>query len=472
MANSTTTIDPRVLKYAELFKGLRSNWKPHEGQITIGSAILDCGVKSVFVQCARKFGKTEFALDILWSIAKLYPHSPCYYIAPLQTQAKEIVWADPRIKEFGPREWLLPGSAGINNSELRLNFTNGSFIKIDGSDNYEKYRGIRYKICVYEEYKDHRPEFRRAMRPNASVLDGWEVFLGTPPEMECDYTSLADEHRTDPKKFFYHAPTWQNPHISREWLINEKKSLYARGEGDVWEREYGANFVPGGASKIFPMVTRSLIKPHAELMHQIAKDGKKLEWIWWADPAAASVFAILFLAYNPYTKDLYLLDEIYETNQAEMTVKNIGKRAIDKKNELWERTEWRQGYDEAETWFLNEFIDSFPDESLEPSHKAANDKDVGLSLIKDIILIKRLHISDRCKKIFWEMDNYYKDKQGKIPKKNDHLIDCLRYILAAVFYSLPEKTEYKEENDENFRGARIIDDFPNMGTNWGGNDDY
>ena len=458
--------------FSELVSGLRVNWEPHDGQKVVGKEMFYHGKKSIFVQCGRKWGKTEFALDCLWNIAYRFPNSPCYFIAPYQTQAREIVWADPRIKEFGPREWLKPGSAGINNTELRLNFNNGSFIKIDGSDNYDKYRGPRFKICVYEEYKDHRAEFRRAMRPNASVLDGWELFIGSPPEMECDYTMLAADHRADTQnKFYYWAPTWQNPHISKAWLEKEKADCYARGEGDVWEREYEARFVQGGASKIFPMITKQMIVPHNDLMNRLVRDWKKLEWIWFADPAAATCFATLFLAHNPYTKDIYCLNEIYETNQADMTVKVIGSRIFKNRDELCSRAEWRQGYDEAETWFMNEIKDNF-DEHLEPSQKARNDKENGMSLIKDIMLAGKFHISDRCKNLFWEMDNYFKDKQGRVPKKNDHLIDCLRYALGCIYYSLPETAEYREENDPEFRGRSISQDFSELSKTWGSGEDF
>lgn len=461
--------DPQY--YPSAVEGIRSGWVPHEGQVQVGRAIWEFGYRSVFVQCGRKWGKTEFALDLLWTIAYMFPGSPCYYVAPLQVQAREIVWADPRVINFGPREWLKPGSQGINNSDLRLNFNNGSFIKVDGSDNYEKYRGVRYKVAVYEEYKDHRPEFRRAMRPNASVLDGVDAFVGTPPEMENDFTALAEDHVSDPAKFFFHAPTWQNPHISRQWLRDERAGLYRRGEGDVWEREYAAKFVKGGAQKIFPMIYPTMRKPHDALMKIVDKDWKKLDWIWFADPAAATCFGGLFVAHNPFTKDVYCLDELYERNQGEMTVKKIGHRLLAKRDELCLRGEWRQGYDEAATWFGNEMLDNFQ-EHLEPSQKAQNAKDDGLTLIKDIMLAGKMHFSDRCKYLYWELDNYFKDKNGKIPKKNDHLIDCLRYILAALYYSVPERPEYKEEEDEEFRGARITDDFPDLGSNWGGENDF
>ena len=450
--------------YRDMIEDLDKVWTPHSGQIPVGKAIFEQLFHSVFVRCGRKWGKTEIAIYILWRIAKTYPGVPCYYIAPLQTQAREIVWSDPRVKNFGPAEWLLPGSQGINETEMRLRMTNGSFIKIDGSDNYNKYRGPRYKVCIYEEFKDHRPEFRKAMNPNASVLEGINVYVGSPPESECDYNTIDEEHQNDADKFHYHAPTWQNPHISRKWLQDEKTGLYKRGEGDVWEREYAALFVSGGSSKIFPMLNKSIVKPHDEVMKLVHRDRKKLHWFVWSDPAGASCFAVLFVAINPYSKQVYVLDEIYEKDQGEMTVARIGRRIIQTRNELYEReTNWTMGYDEAETWFLNEWIDNFPDEEgLQSSHKAANDKLVGLSLIKDILLKNLMVISSRCNKFYWELDHYIKDKKGKVPKKDDHLIDDFRYILASEGYSLKDEFEYIEQQDEDWRGSRIEDDFPSL----------
>lgn len=449
-------LTPAQSSYAEMITGLHQNWTPHVGQLRVGSALFRDDIRSIFVQCGRKWGKTELILYILWRWAFMNPGKGCYYVAPFFKQAKEIIWADPRIQDFGPRRWV----RSINNTELRITLTNGSFIKLEGSDNFEAHRGTRPGIVCYEEYKDHRPEFRRVMRPNISVFNAPEIFIGTPPDRDCDFTETAQEHQADPKKFFYHAPTRENHHISREWLEEERLRCIARGEEDYWQREFEALFVKGGQSKIFPMLTKDHVKPHQELMDEIKRDMKKLEYILWADPAAATCFAVLFVAINPYTKKIYVLDEIYEMLQGEMTVKRIGKRIIQKKNELWERAEWRQGYDEAATWFANEMLDHF-EESFEPSHKALHDKDYGLSLIKDIILQGKFVMSDRCQKFYWEMDNYFKDKNGRIPKVNDHQIDNFRYILGAYAYDLNNKFETKDEDDEDFRGEplRIQEDM-------------
>ena len=452
----------QVKLWSETITALHKNWQPHEAQNDVIRAIFADMVNSAFIRCGRKWGKTEILIYCLWRIAQAYPGSPCYYFTPQQNQARDIVWTDPRMVTFGPREWLLDGNRGINESTMLLRFKNGSFIKVDGTDNFDRYRGVKYKVAGYDEYKDCDPRMRKAMRPNAAVLGGIDLFSGSPPETSnTDYQTLDEEHQREAGMRAFHEPTWRNPHISKKWLLDEKTKLYRRGDGHEWEREYAAKYVRGGAASIFPMLEETMVKPHEEVMREVHRDRKKLDWFFWHDPAGATCFATLFVAINPYTKKVYLLDEIYEKEQAGMTTKVIGAKAIDIRNELYDRTSaWRGGYDEAATWFLNEYINAFPDEdTLEPSHKAMVKKEAGLALIKDIMLQGLLVISDRCKNFYVEADNYMKDKNGNIPKKNDHLLDNLRYILGAAAYHLEPTAEYREEVDEDFRGESLEQAF-------------
>ncbi len=466
---------PRDVQLRELHRiasgleKLHAVWQPHPAQIMIGRALLAERRRLVFAQCGRNFGKTELMAYLLWRWAWTYPGSENYYFAPYQKQAKEILWASRRIQTFGPFDWI----KSINNTENRIEFNNGSFIKLDGSDNVDAYRGVKPKgLIVYDEFKDFRPEFHDAFDPNRAAHDAPLFVIGTPPETENHFVHLAAECLRDPAKAFFRFPTSSNPHIQTDWLKVKKEELYSKSEGDKWEREYEALFVRGGASTIFPMFDPSRhVRPHAAIMAEIAKDARKLDWYWWADPAGASCFACLFVAINPYTRKVYVLDEIYETAQAEMTVLKIGRRALDKKHELMPRKDWRQGYDEAETWFHNEMLDHFG-EGLEPTQKAKSDKLSGLSLIKDILLNGSLVLSDRCKKLKWEMLNYRKDDKGKILKQHDHAIDCLRYVLDADKYSLVKTTEVNKEASEDFRGARITDDFPGFTETGEPVDDY
>jgi len=448
------TFHPEIERIARGMKELHSRWQPHDAQIQIGKALIADRCKDVFAQCGRNFGKTELVAYLLWRWAWTFPGSENYYFSPFMKQSREILWASRRVQTLGPEDWI----EKVNEQEMRIYFKNGSFIKLDGSDNVEAYRGVKPKgLTIFDEFKDFREEFFEAYDPNRAAFDTPLFIIGTPPEFEGQFNRIATSWASDPSKRFFEFSTSSNPHIQKDWLKKKQAELYARGEGDKWEREYQAKFVRGGSKRIFPMLKDAMIKSHAALMSEIAKDRRKLEWFCWADPAGASTFAVLFAAINPYTRHVYFLDEIYEQRQEEMTVQKIGARIMRMTKELYPG-EWRFGYDEAEAWFRNEMLEHF-DLSFEPTQKAKNDKTSGLSLLKDIMLENKLTVSSRCQKLFWELDNYRKDDEGRIVKKNDHLIDDARYILSAAHYSLNETVESTKEKDPMFRGARIEDDF-------------
>jgi hypothetical protein len=454
------------LKHAEMLQALHRTWMPHPAQAQIGAALLTQGFSDIFAVCGRNFGKTELVAYLLWRYAATYPGSENYYFSPYMKQSREILWETNRVQGFGPKAWL---NGHPNNTEMRIRFKNGSFIKLDGSDNVEAYRGVKPRgLTIFDEFKDFRPEFFEAYDPNRAAFNSPLLLIGTPPEFEGQFTSLYEAWKQDAGKATFQFATSCNPHIDPEWLSKKKAELYARGDADVWEREYEARFIRGGSRRVFPMLDPDTVsKPHDAILREIGRDRKKLEWYLWADPAGASCFAVLFAAVNPYTRTIYLLDEIYETKQGEMSVGKIGRRIGQMRDSLWEPgtsgNEWRQGYDEAEAWFANEMLDTF-NEHYEPTQKAKNEKDKGIALIKDILLGGKLVVSDRCKKFIWEMDNYQKDDSGKFVKKNDHLIDCFRYILGASYYNLNETVEHNPEKDEMWRGARIEDDFPELKT--------
>ena len=143
-----------------------------------------------------------------------------------------------------------------------------------------------------------------------------------------------------------------------------------------------------------------------------------------------------------------------------MTVGKIWPKIKTIRQELYD-DEWRQGYDEASTWFANEMLDIF-NEHFEPTQKMKSDKLTGLSQIKDALLHNQLLISSKCPKLYWELERYRKDASGKIPKKDDHLIDCLRYILDASHYSLKKEREVILAPDEMKRASPMRDDFPDL----------
>ena len=87
-----------------------------------------------------------------------------------------------------------------------------------------------------------------------------------------------------------------------------------------------------------------------------------------------------------------------------------------------------------------------------PTQKHLNKKEHGLSLIKDLLIHDMVVISDRCEDLIKEMEKYAKDDKGMIPKKDDHLIDCFRYLLGAANYDMVEVLERKRQENEDLRG--------------------
>lgn len=440
-----------------LFSKIHDDWEPHDAQTHLIIKLFREDIRHLFLQWGRKTGKTEFVTYAIWRWAMSAPNQACYYIAPYAKQAREILWASKRIQKFGPGEFI----KYVNRTEMRITFQNNSFIKLDGSDNFTAYDGITPHFVVYDEFRDFRPEFHERMGPNLAVHNAPLIIIGTPPSKENQYTRLAEEFKTHPKKYWSQFATHQNPHISREWLEQERMVLYARGEQDVWAREYLAEFVRGGKRSIFPMFARSSLTPHTDIISYLHSYSKQLEYWVIADPGTVSCFAVLFIALNKYTKTVYLLDELYETGTSNTSTRKVGTKINQKIRELEPNAKWQARRDSAATWFETEFLDNFgSDIYFQGSDKTSIRKEQGLSLIKDLMLSNKLVVSDRCEWFTWEVLNYEVNKNNEIPKENDHLIDCLRYFVNESYLTLTEESAPKKESErEDFRGATIEQDL-------------
>lgn len=398
---------------------------------------------------------TETASFLCFLHAILTHNPSIYFIAPYFKQAKEILWATRRIQHFAP--WLVPRKP--NESELRLPVINDGFIKLDGADNIDTARGFTPSLVIYDEYKDFKPGFHTAMEPNLMARKAQLVVFGTPPESETEYFELADiakRHGT-----FFQKPTSANPYIDPIWLKEKKAELIARGEEDVWAREYEGRFVRGGSRSIFPMFNKEkLVQPHEKVMEEVLATLHKLELLCVSDPATISTFGVLFLALNRYTKTIYVLKDIYESNPQKTSVDGIVPQIKEFTSSI--PGNWDYVSDEAAAWFINEASQRY-NLHIFPTSKAQNKKEVGLAQFKDILLADKLIVSDQAPNFVWECENYVKDQRGNIPKEKDHLIDCARYSLGFWNYDLnsrKERESIERQNQEQKRFYTMDEDFP------------
>jgi len=435
--------------------------------------------------------------------AILFPNSQIYYIADTMKHAGELVWHSQRLQKFflNPRrakgetdeelnerrEWgkMLHAKyvAKPNNSEMRQKFHNGSFIKVDGAENYANADGIEPDFMVYDEFKSHDPRYNEAMEPNLRVKKAPLLIVGTPPEeLGTYYEKIANSFKRLSYGAHFQRPSFLNSHIypqgEKDPEFQEECEKYlSRNDEDVMSRELYANIVVSGRKALFPMLTlpeydyetetyvghSRHIRPHKELIDLIAKHPKDFEFFDTYDPGSAVCFAGLFGVLNKYTKQVYILDCIYETDTRETSVGKIYPRAEVIMKEIFDYEDyWTGTYDNAATWFMNEVLDAYG-RSLMPCEKDLKNKENKLGMIKDMLNADLMIFSDRCMEgfgdssgIIWEMINYRKDDKGKIPKEHDHAIDALRYKLNAMYYD-PKWIDKTKAEELDSRGMPVLD---------------
>ncbi len=449
------SLDNNLFYHSQVLTDLGTVFTPHPGQVPIGKALFYDGKKRIFIESGRKFGKTEMVLYILYRWCMLYPNSWCYYIAPFQNQINDLVWANGRMPGFLPEKLMKKYGIKINNSDFRITFRNGSFIKCDGADNYEKGRGYSATgVCVYDEFKDHNPNFHDGFEPNLAITDAPLVFVGTPPSEDEDsferWCSIADEVRDSEVGFHICRPSMSNPHISKEYFERKYNELKAKGELWKWDKEYMAKRVNAGSKAIFPMLDKEKhVRPYKDVMAMILNNHDDYEFFVCFDPGTSTVFGVLLAALHKYSKQVFWLDEVYAdnfaTNSAGIVVEEVRKKIFEIMPEI---DRWYGAYDYAASWFLNEYQTNYDfGLFLNPCEKDLKNKENKLSLIKDMLLGGFWIATDRCVKLFWEMKKYSTDEHGRIKKKNDHLIDDSRYILNAMNYDKVPSEKPKTESE-------------------------
>lgn len=429
----------------DILNDLHRNWTPHDGQLKVGRELINGKSDTLFIQCGRKWGKSEFAIYILWRHALLHPKSACYYVTPTMTHGRRFIWTDPRLTTFGPNKYI----DRINSNEMILRFKNGSFIQVLGSENFQSANGLRPSFLVYDEFSEFHPRFHETMNPNRIVYKCPLVIIGTPPTADSinksQYLTYAQECQDRTDSIWIRQSSYSNPHIPKEELDREREKLFQRGEEWIWYSQYEARITAGGRNVVFPMFSpEKHVVSHDILMAEISRDAHKLQWYCITDPGTTTTMAVLFVAVNPHTKKIYVVDEIYEQDARQTSVSLIMPRIL-KRVKTYSPTlsfdeDWYKVYDEAAAWFCNEVAQQF-EIYFQPTLKAHNKKENGISLMKDIFIHNVIQISDRCSNFQKEIIGYVADENGKFPKLNDHLLDCFRYFLAAAHYSMVQVME-------------------------------
>lgn len=451
----------------------------HPGQIRVAKAILTENKRIVQAQYGRSAGKSETLLFIAWVYALLNPNSLVYIICPERVHADKIYWTPRRLQDYGPPEYILQE----RDAKMILEFKNGSKICLDGCENYNSLRGIKPHLVIYDEFQKHSKEFDlEVMRPNLTAKRSALLAVGTPPRRSCYYVDfrknlLESIEAGDTSRCYFEGPSEQNPSLDKDELRKTKEELIKNKDENIWFREYEGKLILGGEGAVFPMwfdQKVKIIRPHDVIMSHIARQADKLNWYTICDPGTTKCFAVLFAIHNPYTCELFLLDEIYEKQTRNTSAIKMWLKIKDKQHELAPNVpdkKWKVIYDEAAAWFANEVQQTFR-ENMRPTSKASRNIEDDISMIKEIINNDKVTISDRCKWLAWEMDNFITDEDGDFPKDSDHLVDDFRYFVAGCKYKFIEAVELEAErarNRQSHNGDLTVESVSSNNSDWSNN---
>jgi hypothetical protein len=127
----------------------------------------------------RRARKSTLAINLLIRECCTHPKKRFGYVTSTYTAAKNIIWRDPNmLKKYLPEALVLR----TNESELYVEFKNGSILSIHGSDKADSLRGIDFWGVVLDEFALMKPMvWDEIIRPIiAQDKRRWAMFTFTP----------------------------------------------------------------------------------------------------------------------------------------------------------------------------------------------------------------------------------------------------------------------------------------------------
>ena len=182
----------------------------------------------------RRFGKTVAAINDLIRDALTIPRKNVRvaYIAPYYRQAKAIAW-----------DYLLEYTKDIegsvaNASELRVDFPNGSRIRLFGADNYDAMRGLYFDSVVADEPADFPANaWPTVIRPALADRKGRATFIGT-PKGKNEFWDIWHEAQDDPNWYAEMFRASETSILDQEELDEARQTM---GD-DRYDQEFECSF--------------------------------------------------------------------------------------------------------------------------------------------------------------------------------------------------------------------------------------
>ena len=180
----------------------------------------------------RRFGKTYLCITrlICWAMEK--PGSLCWYVTANYRMAKQIAWR--QLKTMAPEELVVKR----NESDLSIEFANGSLIALRGADNEDSLRGVSLSALVIDEAAYvKQTAWEMVLRPALSDQGGPAWFITTPAGLNW-FHDLWEQAQEQKDWDTFSFSTIQGGHVSSEEINAARRTLDER----TFQQEYLASF--------------------------------------------------------------------------------------------------------------------------------------------------------------------------------------------------------------------------------------
>lgn len=406
------------------------DYELHKHQKTVASSPARFRV----LVAGRRWGKSSLALALAITHCTKHEKSKVWIVSPTYQQGKDVYWRSAEKVPFWMAEFhKVNYPVKKNDSELLLQFPNGSLLQLKGSDREDTLRGSGLDFVVLDEVASMKPNvWTEIIAPSLLDSGGNALFLGTPMGYNHFYELFLKGKRGESSWDSFQYSSYDNPHLDADYIEMAKKD----SDEAVFAQEYLAEF----------RKYSGLIYPEFDTKtHVVAPIELPQHWTFGIgiDRGIANPSAVCFVAIDP-EQNVWVFDEIYQTG---LTV-----------DKLLEQIKTKQGTRHLAHRYCDpsarDFIDYASQNNfiVNPAVKTGDVRNwvrEGISQVKTYLKVQegtgkpKLFVFSNCTNLINEFQQYrWKPKQNKVdqlaepdePDKQygfDHELDSLRYMLVS-----------------------------------------
>lgn len=222
-------------------------WKPRQYQKKLWTYTENGGKRAYYIW-HRRSGKDDVALHRTSTSAMQRPAN-YWFLLPQSSQGRKAIWdavnphtGKKRVDEAFPREIR----RRTIDDEMKIEFINGAFWQVLGSDNYNNYMGSPPAGVVFSEWALSDPQSWAYIQPMLEENGGWAM-LNTTPRGRNHAAAFYDMAKANPDTWFCEKQdagmTGVFSQVQLDSIKRELIQIFGQQEGNArFQQEYFCSF--------------------------------------------------------------------------------------------------------------------------------------------------------------------------------------------------------------------------------------